>query len=129
MGEPQPSSWGCTSAGELRPIEFSYTRGPKVDMNALRYPFVAAFKRWLAEKGVTDLFGLCVYLGDDFKSTCEITMDAANINLKPKDVSCSFGEANYSDWSFAAVSCRFARGRYRLVLLEATLDSRMQVHL
>ncbi|KAF2844423.1 hypothetical protein T440DRAFT_327514 [Plenodomus tracheiphilus IPT5] len=85
MDKPQPASWSFSSTGELLPIEFSYSKGHKVEIGEKETAFVADFKRLLDEKNLTKMFGLCEYPGDDFEGTCEITMGSANINLKPKD--------------------------------------------
>ncbi|KAF1972834.1 hypothetical protein BU23DRAFT_589810 [Bimuria novae-zelandiae CBS 107.79] len=85
IDEPQPAVWNFSSTGELIPTEFSYSKGPKAKMGEKERAFVASLKRLLDEKNLSEVFGLCEYLGDDFEGICEITISSANINLKPKD--------------------------------------------
>lgn len=88
MEKPQPLIWGFDSNGHLTPTEFKYSNRQDNEMGQDELSFVAIFRELLQKKNLTKLFGLCIYPGDDFKGTCEITMNRANINLQPDDVSC-----------------------------------------
>jgi hypothetical protein len=86
MDKPRPAIWSFSSTGELRPTEFSYSKGQNGEMGEKERAFVADLKCLLDEKNLTEMFGLCEYPGDDFEGTCEITVGSVNINLKPRDV-------------------------------------------
>ncbi|KAF2105493.1 hypothetical protein BDV96DRAFT_655571 [Lophiotrema nucula] len=64
MDKPQPVIWSFSSTGEFLPIEFSYSKGHKVELGGKERAFVAGFKRLLDEKNLTDMFGLCEYPGE-----------------------------------------------------------------
>jgi len=49
--------------------------------------FIATFKAVLDSLDLGQLFGLCLYPGDDFMGSCEVTRGNVNVNLEPKDVS------------------------------------------
>lgn len=90
MDEPQPTIWSFSSDGSLAPTEFKYSKGHQFVFGEKELDFVDQFKKLLDQEGLTSLFGLCEYPGDDFEGTCEITNGHANINLKPKDVCIQF---------------------------------------
>lgn len=100
MDKPQPAAWSFSPAGELVPIEFSYSKGHKFEFGEKESVFVAEFRRLLDGRDLRDVFGLCEYPGDDFEGTCEITIGSANINLKPKDVRQSTTGAKFSTDQF-----------------------------
>ncbi|PNP51701.1 hypothetical protein THARTR1_07698 [Trichoderma harzianum] len=85
MKEPQPAIWAFDDEGLLRPTEFHYSETQDIDFTDKDFEFIATFKDQLALRGLTNIFGLARYPGDNFDGSCEFTQSRANINLQPKD--------------------------------------------
>ncbi|KAM5447690.1 hypothetical protein McanMca71_006028 [Microsporum canis] len=85
--EPYISVWSKAADGTFRPNEYRYSQDYKeaaIDLAELG--FIKEFDKLVQRHDASDLFGLCLYPGDDFEGSCEITVGRANINLKPADV-------------------------------------------
>lgn len=88
LEKPKPLTWGFDSNGSLIPTEFKYSNiQDNVEIGQDEFSFVATFKDLLQKEGLVKLFGLCIYPGDDFKGTYKITINKANINLQPDNIS------------------------------------------
>ncbi|KAK5988187.1 hypothetical protein PT974_12327 [Cladobotryum mycophilum] len=85
LSAPQPCIWAFSANGELKPTEFRYSEAGNFTMGEDELLFIQKFKALLESYGATEVFGLCLYPGDDFNGLCEITVGRANINLKPAD--------------------------------------------
>lgn len=85
MDEPLPVSWSFSAKGDLHPTEFKYAKGEAFEMGKKELAFIATFKTVLDSLDLGQLFGLCLYPGDDFMGSCEVTRGDVNVNLEPKD--------------------------------------------
>ncbi|EFE37717.1 hypothetical protein TRV_07632, partial [Trichophyton verrucosum HKI 0517] len=84
--EPYASIWSKAADGTFRPTEYRYSQNPEAAaIGPAELNFMEEFDKLLQQHGASDLFGLCLYPGDDFEGSCEITVGRANINLKPAD--------------------------------------------
>jgi hypothetical protein len=126
MGEPQPVIWGFSSEA-LVPLEFIYSKEHRFAISEKETSFIIKFKRLLEENGLVEMFGLCVYPGDDFEGSREITMGSVNINPKPNDVRQPSIECMLLT-DCDTVSGRLDADSYCLVLPWSTLDARLQMH-
>jgi hypothetical protein len=86
MPEPQPTVWAIID-GCARAVEFRHSTSAATELGPRESRFMDAFSRLQEDQGISGLFALCEYPGDDFEGSCEITQDRCNINLKPRDVS------------------------------------------
>ncbi|KAM5477015.1 hypothetical protein MauCBS54593_000286 [Microsporum audouinii] len=85
--EPYASIWSKAADGTFRPTEYRYSQNPEAAaIGPAELDFMKEFDRLLQQHDASDIFGLCLYPGDDFEGSCEITVGRANINLKPADV-------------------------------------------
>ena len=85
MEEPQATIWGLDN-GQVRPIEFCYSKGQDNAITGRELNFMAKFKAAITDKNLGGLFGLSRYPGDNFPGSLEITQGRSNINLEPNDV-------------------------------------------
>lgn len=88
MEEPKPHLWAFDQDGLLKPTEFRYTKQKDdITFGQKELEFVTQLKEKLEQFGLTKLFGLARYPGDDFPGSCEITQGMSSVNLRPQDVS------------------------------------------
>jgi hypothetical protein len=78
----------------LRPYEFSIGSNLRTpDCSSEHYQqFLANFSEALEDEGAQTIFGLCSYLGNDFKDQVKTIVGRASVDLKPSKV--SFVRAN-----------------------------------
>ncbi|KFA80609.1 hypothetical protein S40288_10004 [Stachybotrys chartarum IBT 40288] len=85
LKKPQPMTWAFDEKNVLRPIEFRYSEVQDEALNETHLEFITKFKEELFRRGLSSMFGLVRYPGDNFSGSCEFTQGRANINLQPED--------------------------------------------
>ncbi|KAF3481525.1 uncharacterized protein GIQ15_04284 [Arthroderma uncinatum] len=115
--EPYASIWSKAADGTFRPTEYRYSQNHKAAaIGPAELSFMEEFDKLLQHHDASDLFGLCLYPGDDFEGSCEITVGRANINLKPADYPSDLQVVD-TTWFFSAPLWTQAEGKQELVLI------------